>query len=50
MRLGEPVRSVVQDGEGVTVHTGAGAAYRAGVAVVALPPLLAESLDLRPVR
>ncbi|CAN3979444.1 flavin monoamine oxidase family protein [Kitasatospora purpeofusca] len=50
VRLGEPVRSVVQDGEDITVHTEAGAVYRAGVAVVALPPLLAESLDLRPVR
>ncbi|MFB8169648.1 flavin monoamine oxidase family protein [Kitasatospora purpeofusca] len=50
VRLGEPVRSVVQDGEGVTVHTEAGGVYRAEVAVVALPPLLAESLDLRPVR
>ncbi|MFJ4092886.1 flavin monoamine oxidase family protein [Kitasatospora sp. NPDC089913] len=50
VRLGEPVRSVVQDGEGVTVHTEGGAAYRADVAVVALPPLLAESLDFRPVR
>ncbi|MFC5665378.1 flavin monoamine oxidase family protein [Kitasatospora misakiensis] len=50
VRLGEAVRSVVQDGAGVTVHTHAGAAYRADVAVVALPPLLAEGLDLGPVR
>ncbi|MFB7475059.1 flavin monoamine oxidase family protein [Kitasatospora sp. NPDC056184] len=48
VRLGEAVRSVAQDADGVTVHTGSGAAYRADAAVVALPPLLADALDLGP--
>ncbi|MER5351707.1 FAD-dependent oxidoreductase [Kitasatospora sp. NPDC002551] len=48
VRLGEAVRAVAQDADGVTVHTERGAAYRADVAVVALPPLLADTLDLGP--
>ncbi|MFF8771868.1 flavin monoamine oxidase family protein [Kitasatospora sp. NPDC015120] len=48
LRLGEAVRSVEQDADGVTVRTGRGTAYRADAAVVALPPLLADALDLGP--
>ncbi|MFE7562112.1 flavin monoamine oxidase family protein [Kitasatospora sp. NPDC057500] len=48
LRLGEAVRAVTQDADGVTVHTERGAAYRADTAVVALPPLLADALDLGP--
>ncbi|MFF7456304.1 flavin monoamine oxidase family protein [Kitasatospora sp. NPDC008115] len=48
LRLGEAVRAVTQDPDGVTVHTERGATYRADTAVVALPPLLADALDLGP--
>ncbi|MFB6890268.1 flavin monoamine oxidase family protein [Kitasatospora sp. NPDC056327] len=48
VRLGEAVRAVGQDADGVTVRTSQGAEYRADVAVVALPPLLADALDLGP--
>ncbi|MFH9349743.1 flavin monoamine oxidase family protein [Kitasatospora sp. NPDC017646] len=47
VRLGEPVRAVHQDDRAVTVHTGRGA-YRADVAVLALPPLLADAIAYRP--
>ncbi|MEV6974171.1 FAD-dependent oxidoreductase [Kitasatospora sp. NPDC093806] len=47
VRLGEPVLAVAQDADGVTVET-AGRTYRAEVAVVALPPLLADALGQRP--
>ncbi|WP_035840357.1 flavin monoamine oxidase family protein [Kitasatospora azatica] len=45
--LGETVRAVHQDGGSVTVHS-AGGEYRAQVAVMALPPLLANAVDYRP--
>ncbi|GAA1402073.1 FAD-dependent oxidoreductase [Kitasatospora putterlickiae] len=48
VRLGEAVRALTQDADGVTAHTEGGAAYRADVAVVALPPLLADALDVGP--
>jgi monoamine oxidase len=47
VRLGEPVRAVHQDEDGVTVHAAHGT-YRADVAVIALPPLPATALDHRP--
>ncbi|MFF1905701.1 flavin monoamine oxidase family protein [Kitasatospora sp. NPDC058218] len=47
VRLGEVVRAVHQDDDGVTVHATAGA-YRADVAVMALPPLLADAVEYRP--
>ncbi|MFF2571425.1 flavin monoamine oxidase family protein [Streptomyces sp. NPDC058084] len=47
VRLGEPVRAVHQDEEGVTVRTASGE-YRADVAVMAVPPLLADAVDYRP--
>ncbi|MFI8082122.1 flavin monoamine oxidase family protein [Kitasatospora sp. NPDC086009] len=47
VRLGEAVRAVHQDDAGVTVHTTAGA-HRADVAVLALPPLLADAVEHRP--
>ncbi|MFI8829193.1 flavin monoamine oxidase family protein [Streptomyces sp. NPDC053431] len=47
VRLGEPVHAVHQDADGVTVR-GAGGEYRADVAVIALPPLLADAVDHRP--
>ncbi|MFE7602794.1 flavin monoamine oxidase family protein [Streptomyces sp. NPDC057494] len=47
VRLGEPVHAVHQDDEGVTVHSPSGE-YRADVAVMALPPLLADAVDHRP--
>lgn len=47
VRLGEPVRAVHQDGDGVTVQSTRGQ-YRADVAVMALPPLLADAIDYRP--
>ncbi|MFE7191890.1 flavin monoamine oxidase family protein [Kitasatospora sp. NPDC057541] len=50
VRLGTAVRAVAQDADGVTVHSERGATYRADVAVVALPPLLADALDLGPDR
>ncbi|WP_371501170.1 FAD-dependent oxidoreductase [Kitasatospora sp. NBC_00374] len=47
VRLSEPVRAVHQDPAGVTVHSASGAT-RADVAVVALPPLLADAIEHRP--
>ncbi|MFF0414698.1 flavin monoamine oxidase family protein [Kitasatospora sp. NPDC004745] len=47
VRLGEPVRAVHQDADAVTVHTAHGS-HRADVAVLALPPLLADAIDFRP--
>ncbi|MFD4534842.1 flavin monoamine oxidase family protein [Kitasatospora sp. NPDC058397] len=47
VRLGEPVRAVHQDADAVTVHTDHGE-HRADVAVMALPPLLADAIDHRP--
>ncbi|MBP0454842.1 FAD-dependent oxidoreductase [Kitasatospora sp. RG8] len=47
LRLGEPARAVRQDDDGITVRTALGE-YRADVAVVALPPLLADALEQHP--
>ncbi|GAA3398746.1 flavin monoamine oxidase family protein [Streptomyces roseoviridis] len=47
VRLREPVHAVHQDDDGVTVHS-TGGAHRADVAVMALPPLLADAVDHRP--
>ncbi|MFJ4186700.1 flavin monoamine oxidase family protein [Kitasatospora sp. NPDC089509] len=47
VRLGEPVRAVHQDDRSVTVHTDRGA-HRADVAVLALPPLLADAVAYEP--
>ncbi|MEZ0089277.1 flavin monoamine oxidase family protein [Streptacidiphilus sp. EB129] len=47
VRLGEPVLAVRQDADGVTVHSDLGE-YRADVAVMALPPLLADAVEYRP--
>ncbi|MEV7007058.1 FAD-dependent oxidoreductase [Streptosporangium sp. NPDC051022] len=47
VRLGEPVRAIHQDDDGVTVTTTAGS-LRARAAVVAVPPSLADAIDYRP--
>ncbi|WP_030239018.1 flavin monoamine oxidase family protein, partial [Streptomyces sp. NRRL S-350] len=47
VRLGEAVRAVHQDDRSVTVRTDGGA-YRADVAVMALPPLLADAIAYEP--
>ncbi|MEV4091069.1 flavin monoamine oxidase family protein [Streptosporangium saharense] len=47
VRLGEPVRAIHQDDEGVTVTTSAGS-LRACAVVVAVPPSLADAIDHRP--
>ncbi|WP_457028493.1 flavin monoamine oxidase family protein [Kitasatospora sp. P5_F3] len=47
VRLGEPVLTVHQDDDGVTVRTPHGD-HRADVVVMALPPLLADAVDYRP--
>ncbi|MFI7532433.1 flavin monoamine oxidase family protein [Streptosporangium sp. NPDC049376] len=47
VRLGEPVRAVHQDDEGVTVTTTAGS-LRARAVVVAVPPSLADAVDHHP--
>ncbi|MBD0689187.1 flavin monoamine oxidase family protein [Streptomyces sp. CBMA123] len=47
VRLGEAVRAVHQDDRAVTVHTDRGA-YRADIAVLALPPLLADTIAYQP--
>ncbi|MFJ2865718.1 flavin monoamine oxidase family protein [Kitasatospora sp. NPDC087314] len=47
VRLREPVRAVHQDAAAVAVHTDHGR-HRADVAVLALPPLLADAIDHRP--
>ncbi|GAA3339087.1 flavin monoamine oxidase family protein [Amorphoplanes nipponensis] len=48
VRLNRPVRAIRQDGGGVSVHTGDGEEHRADAVVVAVPPLLAQSIDYRP--
>ncbi|MER5863030.1 FAD-dependent oxidoreductase [Kitasatospora sp. NPDC002040] len=47
VRLNQPVLAVHQDDDGVTVRTAHGD-YRADVAVLALPPLLADAVEHRP--
>ena len=47
VRLGEPVRAIHQDGEGVTVIAATGS-VRAQAAIVAAPPLLADAIDHLP--
>ncbi|MER7752562.1 FAD-dependent oxidoreductase [Kitasatospora sp. NPDC097643] len=47
VRLGEPVRAVHQDAGQVTVRTDHGE-HRADVAVLALPPLLADAIEHHP--
>ncbi|WP_441249492.1 flavin monoamine oxidase family protein [Kitasatospora sp. McL0602] len=47
LQLGEAVLAVHQDESGVTVHS-TGGTHRADVAVVALPPLLADAVEYRP--
>ncbi|WP_063774341.1 flavin monoamine oxidase family protein [Streptacidiphilus rugosus] len=47
LRLGEPVRAVTQDADGVTVRSARGE-YRAEAVVMALPPLLAEAVAYTP--
>ncbi|MCX5207888.1 FAD-dependent oxidoreductase [Kitasatospora sp. NBC_00240] len=47
VRLGEPVLAVDQDAHGVTVRSARGE-HRADVAVLALPPLLADAVEQRP--
>ncbi|GLZ81483.1 monoamine oxidase [Actinorhabdospora filicis] len=48
VRLGEPVVAVRAGGDGVTVHGtgGNGGAYRADAVVVAVPPVLADRIEL----
>lgn len=46
--LRHPVRRVVQDGTGVTVHTGPGTLLRADRVVVAVPPQLAARIAFEP--
>ncbi len=45
VRLGEPVHAVHQYDTGVTVHSGQGE-YLADAVVVAVPPLLADAIDI----
>ncbi|PZG55370.1 amine oxidase [Spongiactinospora gelatinilytica] len=47
VRLGEPVRAIHQDGDGVIVVSASGQ-VRAGTVVVAVPPALAGAIDFRP--
>ncbi|MCU7826989.1 flavin monoamine oxidase family protein [Kitasatospora sp. DSM 101779] len=47
VRLGAQVTAVHQDEGGVTVHA-TGGPYRADVAVIAVPPLLADAVEFRP--
>ncbi|MFG1959495.1 flavin monoamine oxidase family protein [Nonomuraea sp. NPDC049028] len=47
VRLGEPVRAIHQDGDGVTVVAATGS-VRAQAVVVAVPPSLADAIDHRP--
>ncbi|MFE6051517.1 flavin monoamine oxidase family protein [Kitasatospora sp. NPDC056446] len=47
VRLGEPVRAVHQDDHGVSVRTDRGE-HRADLAVLALPPLLADGIAFEP--
>ncbi len=46
--LGDPVRTVAQDDEGVTVTTRSGATHRGSHVVVTLPPTLAGRLEYDP--
>ncbi|MFI1253621.1 flavin monoamine oxidase family protein [Streptomyces netropsis] len=47
VRLSEPVTLVEQTGDGVKVHTGTGV-YEGSRVVIAVPPLLADSIDYSP--
>jgi monoamine oxidase len=47
VRLGTPARAIHQDSAAATVYA-AGGAYRCDAVVVAVPPLLADSLDYQP--
>ncbi len=47
VRLADPVHAIGQDDAGVTVSAASGQ-FRAGTAVVALPPLLADAIDYQP--
>ncbi|MEV6150071.1 FAD-dependent oxidoreductase [Nonomuraea sp. NPDC052129] len=47
VRLGEPVRAIHQDDDGVTVVAATGS-VRAQAVVVAVPPTLADAIDHRP--
>ncbi|MCX4745844.1 FAD-dependent oxidoreductase [Kitasatospora sp. NBC_01287] len=47
VRLGEPVTALHQDADGVSVRSALGT-HRADVAVLALPPLLADAIEQRP--
>ncbi|HXW39038.1 MAG TPA: flavin monoamine oxidase family protein [Acidimicrobiales bacterium] len=47
VRLGVPVRRVVQDADGVTVHAGS-EALRARAVVISVPPLLAARIEYEP--
>ncbi|MEW1910298.1 FAD-dependent oxidoreductase [Kitasatospora sp. NPDC085895] len=47
VRLGERVTAVHQDEDGVTVHA-TGGPYRADVVVMAVPPLLADTVEFSP--
>lgn len=46
--LGDPVTAIHQDDDEVRVHTQKGASLRAKAVVVALPPLLASTIDYQP--
>ncbi|MFI7602494.1 flavin monoamine oxidase family protein [Actinoplanes sp. NPDC049681] len=48
IRLNRPVRAIHQDGGRVSVHTDSGRTYQVDVVVVAVPPLLAQSIDYHP--
>jgi monoamine oxidase len=48
VRLGDPVRTVARDDEGVTVTTRSGATHRGSHVVVTLPPTLAGRLEYDP--
>ncbi|HEY1176098.1 MAG TPA: FAD-dependent oxidoreductase, partial [Phytomonospora sp.] len=47
VRLGMPVRSIESAGTGVTITTDAGP-HHADAVVVAIPPVLADAIDIRP--
>ncbi len=49
IHLGEPVHAIDQDASGATVHS-RGGSVRADAVVVAVPPLLADTIDFRPGR
>jgi monoamine oxidase len=46
--LGEPVRRIEHDDDGVTVRTRSGASHRASAVIVTLPPTLAGRLEYEP--